>query len=137
MSDELRSFNQQVIDEFRANKGVVGGPMAGMPLLLLGTRGARSGEPRTNPLAYLEADGDLVIIASFAGGEKHPPWYHNLLADPQVTVEVGEETYTATATDVAEPERTELYRKVEAAMPVFTEYQSKTDRVIPVIRLRR
>jgi deazaflavin-dependent oxidoreductase (nitroreductase family) len=136
MSD-VKSFNEQVIEEFRANGGVVGGPMEGMPLLLLHTVGAKSGQPRVNPLAYLE-DGDrLVIIASFAGAPKHPPWYHNLVANPEVTVEVGTEKYEALATVVGEPERTELYGKVAAAMPVFDEYQSRTERVIPVVVLTR
>lgn len=134
---ELQDFNNQVIAEFRANAGVVGGQMAGMPLLLLHTTGAKSGQPRVNPLAYL-ADGDrYVIIASFAGADNHPPWFHNLLANPDVTIEVGAETFDARATVAAEPERTALYAKVAGAMPVFAEYQSKTERVIPVVLLTR
>ena len=137
MSNPTQEFNKKIIDEFRANKGVVGAPFEGASLLLLGTVGAKSGEPRINPLAYL-ADGDrMIIIASFAGADKHPPWYFNLKANPEVTIEVGEEKFTALATEVDEPERTELYTKMEATMSAFTEYRQKTDRVIPVIALTR
>lgn len=137
MSNPTQAFNKKIIDEFHANKGVVGAPFEGAPLLLLGTIGAKSGEARINPLAYL-ADGDrLIIIASFAGADKHPPWYHNLKANPQVTIEVGEEKFAALATEVEEPERTELYTKMESAMSAFTDYRQKTDRVIPVIALSR
>jgi deazaflavin-dependent oxidoreductase (nitroreductase family) len=134
---EVHDFNKRVIEEFRANGGVVGGPMEGMPLLLLHTVGAKSGQPRVNPLAYL-SDGDrLVVIASFAGAPNHPPWYHNLLANPDVVVEVGDEKLEAVATVAHEPERTELYAKMAAAMPIFDEYQARTDRVIPVVLLTR
>ena len=135
MANEMQDFNEKIIDEFRANKGIVGEPFAGASLLLLGTTGAKSGQPRINPLAYL-GDGDrLIVIASFAGAATNPPWYHNLLANPQVTVEVGEDKYQANASIVAEPKRSELYEKMAAAMPAFAEYQSKTDRVIPVVAL--
>ena len=137
MASELQTFNDQVIAEFRANKGVVGGQMAGMPLLLLGTTGAKTGNPRTNPLAYYTEDGRLFIIASFAGAEASPPWYHNLVANPEVTVEIADEKYQATASTVGEPARTELYGKIAAAMPIFAEYQSKTERVIPLVELTR
>ena len=134
---EIQEFNRQVIEEFRANSGAVGGQMEGMPLLLLHTVGAKSGKPRVNPLAYL-ADGDrYVIIASFAGAPNNPPWYHNLLANPQATIEVGAETIDVTANVVAEPRRTELYSKMADAMPVFNDYQDRTERVIPVVMLTR
>lgn len=111
--------------------------MEGMPLLLLHTVGAKSGQARVNPLAYL-SDGDrFVVIASFAGAPNHPPWYHNLVANPEVVVEVGTEKLEAVATVAEEPERTELYAKMAAAMPVFDEYQARTDRVIPVVVLNR
>ena len=134
---EIQEFNRQVIEEFRANSGAVGGQMEGMPLLLLHTVGAKSGKPRVNPLAYL-ADGDrYVIIASFAGAPNNPPWYHNLLANPQATIEVGAETIDVTANVAAEPRRTELYSKMADAMPVFNDYQDRTERVIPVVMLTR
>ena len=134
---EVSAFNKKVIEEFRANGGVVGGQMEGMPLLLLHTVGARSGQPRVNPLAYTR-DGDrLVVIASFAGASHHPPWYHNLVASPGVTVEVGGEKFEASASVAEEPERTALYDKMASAMPIFSEYQSRTERVIPVVLLTR
>ena len=134
---DMKEFNKSIIEEFRANAGVVGGQFAGAPLLLLTTIGAKTGQTRVNPLAYL-ADGDrYVIIASFAGAPSNPPWYHNLRANPEVTVEVGSETFSARAQTVAEPERTALYDKMVATMPVFREYQEKTSRTIPVIALER
>src|SRR5919202_2600167 len=90
---ERNDFNQQVIQEFRANQGKVGGQLANMPLLLLTTTGAKSGRAITKPLVYTK-DGDrIVIVASFAGGPKNPPWYHNLIANPEATVEVGSERF--------------------------------------------
>ncbi|HTO70067.1 MAG TPA: nitroreductase family deazaflavin-dependent oxidoreductase [Myxococcota bacterium] len=137
MAGGIQGFNKKIIDEFRANQGKVGGQFDGMPLLLLTTKGAKSGATRTNPLAYLR-DGDrYVIIASYAGAPKNPPWYHNLVADPNVRVELGGQSFDARAEVVKEPERSALYQKVEAAMPVFSEYKRKTQRVIPVIALRR
>jgi deazaflavin-dependent oxidoreductase (nitroreductase family) len=134
---DLQTFNRSIIEEFRANAGKVGGQFAGAPLLLLTTTGAKSGAKRVNPLAYL-ADGDrYVIIASYAGADSNPPWYHNLVAHPRVTVEVGTQTFEAQAEVVREPERTRLYGKMEAVMPAFTEYRQKTKRTIPVIALRR
>lgn len=134
---DTQAFNKTIIDEFRANKGVVGGQFAGAPLLLLSTTGAKSGLARVNPLVYL-VDGDRqIIIASFAGAPTSPPWYHNLLANPEVGVEMGRENFKASAGVLDEPERTELYAKMVEIMPVFSEYQSKTTRVIPVIALTR
>lgn len=134
---DLNEFNKSIIDEFRANDGVVGGQFAGAPLLLLTTTGAKSGHPRINPLAYL-ADGErCIIIASYAGAAKNPPWYYNLVANSEVTVEVGSERFAAQATVLSEPERTLMYDKMADAMPTFAEYQAKTSRVIPVIALTR
>ena len=130
-------FNQAVIKEFRANEGKVGGQFATVPMLLLQTVGAKSGDPRINPLAYI-ADGErLIIVASYAGGPNNPPWYYNLVANTEVGVEVGSEEFRATATVAVEPERTALYEKVASAMPTFSEYQSKTTRTIPVVVLTR
>ncbi len=134
---DIRELNRSVIDEFRANAGKVGGQMANMPLLLLGTTGARSGQPRTNPLACFE-DGDrLLVVASYAGNARHPPWYHNLKANPEVTVEFGAETFRARASELPEPARTDAWQRIAAALPVFAEYQSRTERRIPVIALER
>ncbi len=134
---DMQEFNKSIIEEFRANGGAVGGQFAGASLLLLSTTGAKSGLARVNPLAYL-IDGDRhIIIASFAGSPNNPPWYYNLLANPEVDVEVGSERFTARAEVLGEPERAELYAKMEELMPVFSEYQSKTTRVIPVVALTR
>ena len=137
MSDDIKTFNAKVIEEFRANEGKVGGPFAGAPMMLLGTTGAKSGAARVNPLAYIREGDDIIIIASYAGADQHPPWFHNLSANPEVTVEVGTEEYQANAVVVEEPERTRLYTQMEGQMSAFTDYRQKTDRVIPVIRLVR
>jgi deazaflavin-dependent oxidoreductase (nitroreductase family) len=129
--------NRAIIEEFRANAGKVGGPFAGKTLLILHTTGAKTGRERVNPLAYVR-DGDrYVIIASKGGSPTHPGWYHNLLANPIVSVEVGTEQFTARASFAAEPQRTRLYNKMIDMMPVFAEYQRRTTRVIPVIILNR
>jgi deazaflavin-dependent oxidoreductase (nitroreductase family) len=99
-------FNQHVIDEFRANRGRVGGPFEGGRLILLTTTGARTGAPHTNPVAYLPDGGDrILVIASAAGAPHHPQWYRNLVAEPRVTVEDGTFTYPATATVLTGAER--------------------------------
>ena len=136
MSD-VNDWNKEVIAEFRANEGKVGGYFKDMTLLLLHTTGAKSGLPRVNPMACIE-DGDrLVVIASKAGAPTNPDWYHNLVANPDVSVELGTEKFDARATVTGEPERSELYDKVATLYPGFREYQQKTDRVIPVITLTR
>jgi deazaflavin-dependent oxidoreductase (nitroreductase family) len=132
---DINEMNRGVIEEFRTNDGKVGGQFEGFPILLLKTIGAKSGEARTNPLAYFPDGNRIIIIASFAGAEKNPPWYHNLLKNTEVGVELGTESYQARANVIGEPERTEVYAKVAAAMPVFADYQEKTARVIPLIVL--
>ncbi len=130
-------FNQRIIAEFRANGGKVGDPFANTPLILLTTIGAKSGEPRIAPLAHT-TDGDrIVIIASKAGAPTNPDWYHNLVANPEVTVEVGTEKFQAHATVVEGEERTRLYDQMAAQMPGFAKYQQETTRVIPVVVLER
>lgn len=134
---EFDEWNRKVIEEFHANGGKVGEQPNGAALLLLTTTGAKSGKRRVNPLAYT-TDGDrLVIIASKGGAPSSPDWYYNLLAHPQVTVEVGTETFEATAQVVTGEERDTLYAKQAAIMPNFAEYQQKTTRKIPVIVLER
>ena len=129
--------NVLIIQEFRANAGKVGGPFAGKSLLLLHTIGAKSGQPRINPVACIR-DGDrFVIIASKGGAPTNPDWYHNILANPLVSVETGIEQFQARAAITAEPERTRLYNQMVARMPGFAEYQRKTMRIIPVIILTR
>ena len=131
-------FNQRTIDEFRANNGKVGGYFAGANMLLLHTVGAKTGQPRTNPMVYI-SDGDrLVVIASKGGADTNPDWYYNLLANPIVTVELGNEQFQARATPVTEePERSHLYAKMVEHRPAFAEYEKKTSRKIPAIILER
>jgi deazaflavin-dependent oxidoreductase (nitroreductase family) len=133
----MSDWNKQIIDEFRANEGKVGGYFANMKLLLLHTTGAKSGLPRVNPVAYV-VDGDRYVIAASKGGApSNPDWYHNLVAHPTVSVEVGAEQFDARATVVEEPERTKLYAKMATAYPGFAEYEEKTTRTIPIIVLTR
>ncbi len=128
-------WNKDIIDEFRANAGKVGGQFIGRTLLLLHTIGAKSGQPHVNPVAYVK-DGDrLVIIASKGGAPTNPSWYYNILANPLLTVEVGTEQFQVQASVAEEPERTRLYNKMVEMMPGFDEYRHKTTRVIPVIIL--
>jgi deazaflavin-dependent oxidoreductase (nitroreductase family) len=119
---EFDEWNRKIIEEFHANGGKVGGPYAGAPLLLLTTTGAKSGKRRVNPLAYTTNGDRLVIIASKSGAPSSPDWYYNLVAHPNVTVEVGTETFEATATVVTDEERDILYAKQAALMPNFAEY---------------
>ena len=136
MSD-YNDWNQKIIDEFRANEGRVGGQFEGAPVLLLGTTGARTGQPRTNPMMYL-AEGDrLYVFASKAGAPTNPDWYHNLKANPQVTVEIGTETLSARAEEVTGPERDRIYAEQATRYPGFAEYQEQTSRTIPVVELVR
>lgn len=130
--------NIEVIAEFRANAGVVGGRYAGRPMMLLTTTGAKSGEERITPLNY-SPDGDrIAVIASRGGAPTHPDWYRNLVANPEVTVEVGAETYRARAYTAQEPERTRLFDQQAALMPFFDEYRKQvTAREIPVVVLER
>ncbi len=135
----MSDWNKQVIEEFRANDGKVGGHFANMKLLLLHTTGAKSGLARINPLACT-TDGDRhVVIASKAGAPSNPDWYYNLVANPEVVVEVGTERFKAAATVAEEPERSRLYGKMADLYPIFAEYEAKTktERVIPVVVLTR
>lgn len=134
---DMKDLNRATIDEFRANKGKLGGFWEGKPLLLLTTTGARSGQHRTNPMMYLREEGHLYVFASKGGAPGHPDWYHNLLAHPQVTVELGDEKFSATARPVTGEARDQIYARWAAMYPQFQEYQEKTTRKIPVIELER
>lgn len=134
---EPRNFNQAIIDEFRSNAGKVGGRWEGRPLLILHTIGAKSGKERLNPVACINDRDRLVIIASKGGAPTSPDWYHNLVANPLVTVELGTERFQARASVTTEPERTRLYEKMIEVHPGFADYRRKTTRVIPVITLTR
>jgi len=134
---DVNDWNTQIIKEFRENDGKVGGQFKGAPLLLLTTTGAKSGKPRTSPLVYL-GDGDRsVIFASKAGAPTNPDWYHNIRANPRVTVEQGSEKFEATATIAEGEERDRLFSTQKERFANFAEYEAKTDRVIPVVVLER
>ena len=137
MTSPADQFNQSTISEFRANHGRVGGNFAGAPLLLLHTVGARSGQPRINPMMYLADGNRYLVFATKAGSDRHPDWYWNLRASPDVTIEVGDETIAVHATELAGAERDEKYRIQADSYPGFAGYQQKTSRTIPVIALTR
>ena len=129
--------NSGIIEEFRKNGGNVGGNFSGRPLLLLNTRGAKSGQARTVPVMYL-ADGDRwLVFASRGGAPRNPDWFHNLVANPDITIEVGTETIEAHADVAGAEERDTLYAKQVSLYPQFGEYQQKTTRKIPVVILSR
>ncbi len=134
---DRNDWNRQTIEAFRANGGKVGGVWEGRPLLILTTTGAKSGQRRTTPVMYLP-DGDrLLVFATKAGAPTNPAWYHNLIAYPEVTVEVGTQTYEATATSLTGEERDRLYAKQAELYPQFGQYQARATRKIPVIALER
>ena len=133
----VSDFNAKIIEEFRAHGGKVGGPFEGAPMVLLTTVGAKSGTQRTTPLVYLP-DGDRVVVfASMAGAPTNPAWYHNLVANPSVIIEVGDQRSEATATVLTGEERDRLYAEQASRMPAFADYQAKAGRVIPVVALER
>lgn len=135
--EQWLGLNTGVIAEFRANGGWCGGRWEGNPMILLTTVGARSGQARTSPLTYTTDGERLVVIASRAGDDRHPDWYHNLVANPAVTVELGTERFEASAVVADEPERTRLLDARVEVMPRFGGYVTKTDRTIPVVVLER
>ncbi len=134
---DIHDFNRAIIEEFRANGGKVGGPFEGAPVLLLTTTGAKSGERRTTPVMYLPDGERMVIFASKGGAPTNPAWYHNLLANPTATVEVGSDTVDATAVVTTGEERDRLFDRQAGLYQQFAEYAQKTTRQIPVIALER
>jgi len=134
---DMNDFNAQIISEFRSNDGKVGGPFAGATVLLLTTTGARSGLERVNPVVARTEGDEVYVFASKAGAPTDPDWFHNLVANPEVTVEIGTETYPARAEVLDKAERDRVYAAQAAEFQNFAEYQAATDRVIPVVRLRR
>jgi deazaflavin-dependent oxidoreductase (nitroreductase family) len=136
-AETMKAFNKSIVDEFRANAGTVGGPFEGATLLLLTSTGAKSGQPRLAPLAYLTIDQKMIIIGSKAGADTNPDWVHNLRANPRARIEVGTEAYDVTARELPPDERDEVYPKIVAVAPGFGEYQAKTSRVIPLFELQR
>ena len=137
MVDNQNEYNRQLIEEFRTARDTEAGPMPGRPLLLLTTTGAKSGQRRTTPLMYIPDGEGLLVIASAAGAPKHPDWYHNLAAHPEVTVEVGKETFDATAVVLEGDERRQVWDRIIQQYPFFIEHQSKVTRQIPVVALQR
>lgn len=133
-----QDFNKGIIDEFRANGGKVGGMFAGAPLLILHTVGAKSGKTRVNPLAYQDlGHGQVAVFASKAGAPTNPDWYHNLVAHPRATVELGTETFDVTARFARGEERLRIFSAQKQRYPNFAEYEQKTKREIPVVILER
>ncbi|MFF5704966.1 nitroreductase/quinone reductase family protein [Streptomyces sp. NPDC012794] len=135
MPTPAHDFSRSVIEEFRAHRGKVGGPFEGEDLLLLTTTGARSGAGHTTPLGYVRHDGALLIVGSNLGADRHPAWYHNLLAHPQVSVELGGDTFEALAIPAEGARRAELFETVVRAVPGYADYQARTARPLPVVRL--
>jgi len=135
--ETMKAFNTNIVDEFRTNGGKVGGPFEGATLLLLTSTGAKSGQPRLAPLAYLTIEGKMIIIGSKAGADTNPDWVHNLRANPRAHVEVGTDAYDVVARELPREERDEMYPKVVELAPGFGDYQSKTSRVIPLFELQR
>jgi len=131
------AWNKTIVEEFRANEGKVGGQFEGATLLLLHTTGAKSGQPRMAPLAYLTIDGKTIIIGSKGGLPTNPDWVHNLRANPAAHIEVGADAYDVTARELPLDEREAIFAKVVAAAPPFGEYQAKTSRVIPLFEVTR
>ena len=130
-------FNEKIIDEFRANGGKVGGPFEGASLLLLHTTGAKTGRSRVKPLVY-RRDGDrLVVFGTKGGSPTHPEWFYNVRANPRVTVEVGSDRFEADARVALPDERDRIWQLQTQDVPVFADYQKKTEREIPVVILER
>ena len=134
---EVRDFNSSVIDEFRANSGHVGGRFQGAPVLLLHHTGARSGRERVTPMMYQQVGESLAVFASKGGAPTNPDWYHNLVAHPRAVVEVGTETVPVVARVAGDEERAPIWEKQKRDYPGFAEYESRTDRRIPVVILER
>jgi deazaflavin-dependent oxidoreductase (nitroreductase family) len=133
----MSDWNASIIEEFRANDGKVGGPFQGATMLLLHTTGARTGAERVHPVLYQAKGEDVVVFASYAGAPTHPAWYHNLVAQPEVRVEIGGDTVAMVARVAEGAERDELWERQKELVPGFADYEAKTTRQIPVIVLER
>jgi deazaflavin-dependent oxidoreductase (nitroreductase family) len=134
---DMNDWNQRIIDEFRTNEGRVGGSFEGAPLLLLHHLGRKSGTERVSPMMYQPVGDDLAVFASKAGADTHPDWYLNLLAHPDVEVEVGTDRVAVRARDLPAEERDPIWEKQKQDYPGFADYESKTSRTIPVVLLER
>jgi deazaflavin-dependent oxidoreductase (nitroreductase family) len=134
---EVRDFNRKVIEEFRANGGRVGGPFEGAPLLLLTTTGAKSGRAYTTPVMYLPDGERMVVFASKGGAPTNPAWFHNLVANPDATVELGDDEFPVRAIVTSGEERERLFSRQAELYTQFADYAHKTAREIPVVALQR
>jgi deazaflavin-dependent oxidoreductase (nitroreductase family) len=133
----VTDFDRRTVEEFRANGGQAGGVLAGTPLVLIHHIGARSGIEHVTPLAYSAVDGDSIAIAASNGGSpKHPAWYHNIRANPAITVELGTRRFEATAEEQTGPARADLWPRLVAQFPDLAEFETRTDRLIPLFLLR-
>ena len=128
-------YNTPIIEEFRANRGQLGGPFAGAPMMLLHHRGAKSGTERVSPVMYQAVGDDFAVFASKAGAPTNPAWYHNLVANPDTSIEVGTDTIPVTARVATAAEREPIWVRQKERYPGFAEYEQKTDRIIPVVLL--
>jgi len=133
----MSDFNAKIVEEFRANAGEVGGPFEGVPVLILHTRGAKTGEDRVHPVVYQPVGDALAVFASKGGAPTNPAWFHNLKANPDVQVEVGTDTIDARARVLEGDERAPIWEKQKQLMPGFADYEQKTSREIPVVLLER
>lgn len=134
----MANWNDNIIEEFRANEGRVGGPFEGHPLLLLHHRGAKTGIERVNPVACQPlGDGAWAIFGSKGGASTNPDWFHNLVANPDATIEIGTETFAVKARVAEGEEREPIWTRQKELMPGFADYEKKTPRQIPVIILER
>ncbi|MGI8492122.1 MAG: nitroreductase family deazaflavin-dependent oxidoreductase [Acidimicrobiales bacterium] len=134
---ETNDWNQKIIEEFRGHGGKVGGDFEGAPLLLLHTKGAKTGQERVNPVMYQPYGEAMAVFASKAGAPTNPDWYHNLIANPEATVEVGPETVKVRARVADGEEREKIWSRQKRDYPGFAEYEEKTTRQIPVVVLER
>jgi deazaflavin-dependent oxidoreductase (nitroreductase family) len=135
--EEMDEYNRRLIEDFRAHGGKVSGDFERTPMLLLTSTGARSGQRHTTPMGYMPDDDRLIVFAANGGAPKNPDWYHNLVAQPHVTVEVGTETFAALAVVTQGAEREQLWIRGVAMFPFLAKHQAKTPRQIPVIALSR
>ena len=133
----MSDWNDKIIAEFRANEGRVGGNFEGAPLLLLHSRGAKSGQERVNPMMYQAAGDSFAVFASKAGADTNPDWFHNLRANPEASVEVGTETIAVKARVLDDKEREPIWETQKSRYPGFADYEEKTSRVILVVMLDR
>ena len=132
---DFKDFNAKIIEEFRSNQGIVGGMFEGAPILLLHTVGAKSGQERVNPMMYQKVGHDYAVFASMAGAPNNPAWYHNLVAEPAVSIEVGADLVDVNARQTEGEERATIWEAQKSTFPTFAEYEAKTTRQIPVMIL--